>query len=111
MVAGDQEEFISLFRQEGFTPLLMSVEDIARLLGLSEPSVRKLMSDGVIESVKIGTRRLGKTYSVAKLADEGIRKINPKWRTAPRVRATPTVGKPIAKKRSRAAREAAELEA
>ena len=52
-------------------PLLYSVEETKRLLGLGTTTIYQLLKDGALERVKCGTRTLIKGPSVRRLAEEG----------------------------------------
>ena len=49
-------------------PILIGRLEAARMLGLGSTKTDELISEGVIESVRIGGRRLVKIASVRKLA-------------------------------------------
>ncbi len=52
-------------------PLLMSVPHTAHVIGCSESKTWLLISDGTLDSVKIGTRRMVKVASARALAERG----------------------------------------
>jgi excisionase family DNA binding protein len=52
-------------------PILVSIPDAARMLGIGRTKTYDLLLDGSLEAVNIGTRRLVKLESVKALADGG----------------------------------------
>ena len=52
-------------------PILVSVKESARLLSLGLTKTNALISEGTLQSVTVGTRRLVKLESVKALADIG----------------------------------------
>lgn len=53
------------------TPLLLSIPECSRMLGIGRSKTYELMNDGVLETVVIGRRRLVRATSVEALAVEG----------------------------------------
>ena len=52
-------------------PVLCSIADAARTLGIGKTKTYELISDNTLECVTIGTRRLVKVASINKLAEAG----------------------------------------
>ncbi|MCQ4161505.1 helix-turn-helix domain-containing protein [Roseomonas sp. GC11] len=52
-------------------PLLLSLAEAGRLLGLSSATIRRRINDGSLTSVQIGGRRLVHAAAVEKLARGG----------------------------------------
>lgn len=52
-------------------PVLCSIADAARILGIGKTKTYELISDEVLECVTIGARRLVKVSSINKLVDTG----------------------------------------
>jgi excisionase family DNA binding protein len=52
-------------------PLLYSIDETKRLLGLGTTTIYALLKEGALESVKCGTRTLIKGSSVRQLAEQG----------------------------------------
>lgn len=52
-------------------PVLCSIADAARTLGIGKTKTYELISDSTLECVTIGTRRLVKVASINKLAEAG----------------------------------------
>jgi excisionase family DNA binding protein len=50
-------------------PVLCSVADAARMLGIGKTKTYSLIDDGQLETVSIGTRRLVKVASIARLVE------------------------------------------
>ena len=57
-------------------PLAHSIDETARLLGLSRDTIHRLIRDGELARVKIGSRTLVTTRSMHKLLEEreGLRR-------------------------------------
>lgn len=53
-------------------PLLVSVDEAARMLGVSRRTVIKLINDGTLRSLKIGRRRLVLMVAVRELIAERL---------------------------------------
>jgi len=52
-------------------PVLCSIADAARILGIGKTKTYELISDEVLECVAIGTRRLVKVSSINRLVEAG----------------------------------------
>ena len=52
-------------------PILLSINETARVLGLGRTSIYALIRSGKLETATIGRRRLVKTSSLRKLIGEG----------------------------------------
>jgi len=52
-------------------PLLYTVDDAIHMLGSSRTSIYRLMSEGALESVRFGRRRLIRAASIHALAETG----------------------------------------
>lgn len=50
-------------------PVLCSIADAARILGIGKTKTYELISESALECVTIGTRRLVKVASINKLVD------------------------------------------
>lgn len=57
------------YRQPVIPPVLCSVSDAARILGIGKTKAYELITDGQLETVSIGTRRLVKIASIDKLIE------------------------------------------
>lgn len=53
------------------TPLTIGVNDTARALGVGRTHVYRLISEGKIDTILLGRRRLVKTDSLRRLVDAG----------------------------------------
>jgi hypothetical protein len=54
-----------------FEPLLVSISDGQRLLGISRGTINNLMAEGVIRSSKIGYRHMLRYEDIKRIAEEG----------------------------------------
>lgn len=50
-------------------PVLCSIADAARILGIGKTKTYELITEGLLECVTIGTRRLVKVASINKLVE------------------------------------------
>lgn len=50
-------------------PLVASITDTAKALGVGRTSVYSMIADGRLETVKLGSRRLVKTESIRRLIE------------------------------------------
>lgn len=56
-------------------PVLVSVEEAARNLGIGRTTAWALIKHGALETVRIGRRTLVKTASIRRLAEAGIARV------------------------------------
>ena len=61
---------------EGLTPLLYSVKDAGRMLGIGHTTTWALIKQGALETRRIGSRTLVTTASLNHLAEHGVAKVN-----------------------------------
>jgi excisionase family DNA binding protein len=54
-------------------PLLVSIDDAARVLAMSKYTIIKWVKTGLIPSVKVGSRRLISSVDLERIATEGLR--------------------------------------
>ena len=64
IATGDNERTMTM------EPVLCSIADTARILGIGKTKTYELISDDVLECVTIGARRLVKVSSINKLVDD-----------------------------------------
>ena len=62
-------ETYNVATNQGMTPLLLTIEQVAKLLGLGRTSTYELVMSGQIASVKLGRRRLIPRFNVEKYVD------------------------------------------
>lgn len=65
VASGDHERTMTM------KPVLCSIADAARILGIGKTKTYELISEEVLECVTIGARRLVKVSSINKLVDDG----------------------------------------
>ena len=54
-------------------PVLCSIADAARMLGIGKTKTYELIADRQLETVSIGTRRLVKVESIARLVEAAMK--------------------------------------
>ena len=55
--------------REMVEPLVLSIKDATRLIGLSRSTIYKMIGDGQLETIKIGRRTLIRTASIRSLVE------------------------------------------
>lgn len=67
--AHQQAVWRAYYRRLNLTPVHCNILDAAKLLSVGRSTIYKLMDNGLLESVKIGSRRLVRIESITAYAD------------------------------------------
>jgi excisionase family DNA binding protein len=57
-------------KERHMEPVLCSIADAARMLGIGKTKTYSLIDEGQLETVSIGTRRLVKVASISRLVED-----------------------------------------
>jgi excisionase family DNA binding protein len=68
--SSDEQGDYSMSFDTNFNPITMSISSAAQYLSLGRTTIRKLIGDGHLESIKIGRRRLVTTKSLVAFVSE-----------------------------------------